>query len=166
MAFKVLGSALTDRTDIARFHREAQAIAKLHHDGIAGVYFVGQDRDICYLAMEYIDGMSVRELMKRLASADEPGQSIDDVLDATSSAGEAPKLRYDDQTLTYPPGFRPPTDSDPDHKAEAVTRLIASAEYIRQCCEIVRDAALPSLTLMNAGSSIATSSPRTSSWTV
>src|SRR5262245_60435623 len=50
VALKVLGSALTERTDIARFQREAKAIAKLNHAGIAGVYFVGQDREVCYIA--------------------------------------------------------------------------------------------------------------------
>ena len=54
VALKLLGNALTDPSDITRFHREAQAIAKLNNSGIASVYYVGQDRSVCYLAVEYV----------------------------------------------------------------------------------------------------------------
>jgi serine/threonine protein kinase len=104
VALKVLGSALTDQTDISRFQREAQAIAKLNHPGIAGVHFIGQDRDICYLAMEYVDGMSLRELMTRLSCCGHGVQSIDHLLQDTSVGGEAPEIRFDDHTLTYASG--------------------------------------------------------------
>src|SRR6516164_8168406 len=68
VALKVLGPALTDHTDITRFQREAQAVARLHHPGIATVHVVGQDGEVCYLAMEYIDGLSLRTLIDRLAA--------------------------------------------------------------------------------------------------
>jgi serine/threonine protein kinase len=143
VAMKVLGSALTDQTDIARFQREAQAIAKLNHRGIAGVYFVGQDRDVCYIAMEYIDGMSLRELTTRLSSSVHHGRSIDDILHETSRGGEAPELRFDDPTLTFVPvpsgDVRPANTED---LVQAKARLMSSPGYIRRCCEIVRDAAL------------------------
>src|SRR4051794_2472617 len=69
VALKVLGPALNRDDDKARFQREAQAVARLNHPGIAQVYFVGQDRHVCYLAMEYIDGLSLREVIDRLAAA-------------------------------------------------------------------------------------------------
>src|SRR5262249_47255519 len=50
VALKVLGSALTRELDKARFQRESQAVAKLNHPGIAAVYFIGQDRQVCYMA--------------------------------------------------------------------------------------------------------------------
>ena len=54
--------------DRMRFHREAQAVAKLHHPSIAGVYFIGQDRHVCYMAMEFIDGLPLRDVIDRLAA--------------------------------------------------------------------------------------------------
>ncbi len=143
VALKVLGSALTDQTDIARFQREAQAVAKLSHPGIAGIHFVGQDKEICYIAMEYIDGISVRELMRKLVSSEVQAHPIDDILQATSVGGDAPVVRYDGPTLPYPPAHS--ANDGPlcgGMTAERVKDLIASPDYIRQCCEIVRDAAI------------------------
>jgi serine/threonine protein kinase len=48
VALKILGNALDRVQDIHRFQREAQAIAKLNHPGIAAVHFVGQDGQVCY----------------------------------------------------------------------------------------------------------------------
>src|SRR6516162_8689509 len=63
VALKVLGQRLTRPDDIARFRREAQAAAKLHHPGIAAIHFIGQDDQLCYLAMEFIDGSSLSEVI-------------------------------------------------------------------------------------------------------
>src|SRR3954468_3702289 len=51
VALKVLGQALSRGTDVTRFQREAQAAARLRHPSIAQVYYIGQDRHICYMAM-------------------------------------------------------------------------------------------------------------------
>jgi serine/threonine-protein kinase len=87
VALKVLGPALNREADKARFQREAQAIAKLNHPGIAQVFFVGRDRHVCYLAMEFVDGVSLRELIDRLASADDPDITIETILSRKSSEG-------------------------------------------------------------------------------
>src|SRR5688572_5522623 len=52
VALKVLGQALTRDSDVSRFQREAQAAARLRHPAIAQVYFIGQDKHLCFLAME------------------------------------------------------------------------------------------------------------------
>ena len=41
--------------------------ARLKHPNIASVYFVGQDNRICYMAMEHIEGVSLLEILDRLA---------------------------------------------------------------------------------------------------
>ena len=69
VALKILGSSLRTDAGIARFHREAQAIAKLKHPDIAAVFFIGQDDQLCYMAMEYVEGISLRELMRRLKAS-------------------------------------------------------------------------------------------------
>src|SRR6516165_10691912 len=77
VALKVLGAALTREADRARFQREAQAVAKLNHPGIAGVHFIGQDRHVCYMAMEFIDGLPLREVIERLSAARDQALTID-----------------------------------------------------------------------------------------
>jgi serine/threonine-protein kinase len=66
VALKVLGKALILGTDVSRFQREAQAAARRRHPSIAQVYFIGQDRHICYLAMELVDGISLRRVADQL----------------------------------------------------------------------------------------------------
>src|SRR2546422_503973 len=72
VALKVLGGALSKPSDIARFRREAQAAGKLHHPGIASVHCVEQDEQICYMAMDYIDGVTARELIERVSQTYDP----------------------------------------------------------------------------------------------
>jgi serine/threonine protein kinase len=144
VALKVLGTALSREPEIARFRREAQAVARLNHPGIASVYFIGQDGQVCYLAMEFIDGMSLRKLIDRLVVTKDPrvpieatvGQMADDLADA-------PVIRFDQTTMTYVPSLGPDEVGAEDGRLSRVaTRLIGSRVYINRCCEIVRDAAL------------------------
>lgn len=57
----------TDEETVKRFHREAQAISDFSHPNIVKLVDFGQDleRGTLYLAMEYIDGYPVRDLMHR-----------------------------------------------------------------------------------------------------
>ncbi|HEU4339243.1 MAG TPA: serine/threonine-protein kinase, partial [Planctomycetota bacterium] len=65
VALKVLSPKLTSDVEfIARFNREAKAMAALSHNGIVQVFDYGQEADLCYLVMEYVDGLSLRQLMK------------------------------------------------------------------------------------------------------
>jgi serine/threonine protein kinase len=57
VALQVLGPALTQASDLARFQREAQAVSRLKHPGIATLYFVGQDAELCYRVMELVEGI-------------------------------------------------------------------------------------------------------------
>ena len=108
VALKVLGTSLTDHSEIARFQREAQAVARLEHPGIARIHFIGQDRQVCYIAMEYIDGASLRDVLKRLLTSREPSHSIDAVLAGTPSGqDEATEVRFDQETETRTPGATP-----------------------------------------------------------
>jgi len=47
-----------------RFLREARAIARLSHPNIVGVYQFGQLDNMYYIAMEYIEGDNLREMLK------------------------------------------------------------------------------------------------------
>src|SRR3954469_24108748 len=65
VALKIMGPALIQPADIARFQREAQAVAKLNHPLIAKVFYVGQDQGYTYHVMEYVDGDSLRIILNR-----------------------------------------------------------------------------------------------------
>ena len=51
----------------ARFLKEAKLAGRLQHPSIVTVYDVGRDRDVCFIAMEYVDG---KPLTRYLAVAD------------------------------------------------------------------------------------------------
>ena len=62
---KMLRSEYTsDEEFVSRFRREAQAVAKLSHPNIVSVYDVGQEGDIHYIVMEYIEGRNLKEIIK------------------------------------------------------------------------------------------------------
>ena len=74
-AIKVLPSKrVNDSSYLARFHREAQAVASVDHPNIVRAYDVdhAQDRDsqIHFLVMEYVNGQSLHELIIRSGPAD------------------------------------------------------------------------------------------------
>jgi serine/threonine-protein kinase len=72
VALKVLAPryAANDRFR-ERFLREARAVAKLNHPNIIQGIDVGESNGIYYFTMEYIDGPTVGELLKRGGALDE-----------------------------------------------------------------------------------------------
>ncbi len=55
-----------------RFRHEAQAAAILGHPNIVDVYDVGQDGDIHYIVMEYVEGTDLKTLINREAPLSAP----------------------------------------------------------------------------------------------
>jgi serine/threonine-protein kinase len=47
-----------------QFYREAEVVAKLSHSNIVTIYDVGEDLDLSYLAMEYLDGEGLDKYTK------------------------------------------------------------------------------------------------------
>ena len=50
---------------LARFRNEAHAAGKLLHPGIVAVHDYGEDAEVAYIAMEYVEGNSLREYIGR-----------------------------------------------------------------------------------------------------
>lgn len=46
---------------IERFQREAQLLAQLHHSNLTTIYHAGQDRDVQFIAIEYVRGKNLKE---------------------------------------------------------------------------------------------------------
>ena len=66
VAFKVLPQALTENPQaISNFMREAQAAAKLNHPNIVTVYDTGEQQGRFYIAMEYVEGTTLKEILRR-----------------------------------------------------------------------------------------------------
>jgi serine/threonine-protein kinase len=64
VALKVLPPEQSaDHETLLRFQNEAQSAARLDHDNIARVYYVGEDRGLHYIVMEFIEGVNVRRLV-------------------------------------------------------------------------------------------------------
>lgn len=84
VALKVLPKAkAADSAALARFQREARAVAALNHPNIVQAYDIDQDGDLHYLVMEYVVGMSAQEYVRRFgplppaAAADVIAQAAD-----------------------------------------------------------------------------------------
>ena len=65
VAVKILAEHLSDDDKfVARFRREALAVAKLIHPNIVQVYDTGVDTGRHYIVMEYVEGKSVAQLLQ------------------------------------------------------------------------------------------------------
>ena len=69
VAVKVLrGDLSADDKFIRRFEREAQSVSNLSHKNIVEVYDVGVEDNEHYIVMEYIEGKTLKQLLKKRES--------------------------------------------------------------------------------------------------
>jgi serine/threonine-protein kinase len=89
VALKVMHAHLADDPDfVSRFEREAKAAARLTHPHVVGVYDQGKADGHVYLAMEYVPGRTLRDVMKQFGPLT-PEQSLvllDPILEALEAA--------------------------------------------------------------------------------
>src|ERR1700704_6527597 len=57
---------------VERFRREAQAAANLNHPNIVAIYDWGQESGTYFIVMEYVEGRSLRELVRSESPIDGP----------------------------------------------------------------------------------------------
>src|SRR5215471_9608667 len=66
IALKILPADLASNKDrIRRFEQEATAAAALNHPNIAHIYEIGESGGEHFIAMEFIDGLTLREYVHR-----------------------------------------------------------------------------------------------------
>ena len=66
VALKILPHRLTDSPDaMRRFQREVEAAAKLEHANIVAAYDADEADGVQFLAMQYVDGCNLDELIQR-----------------------------------------------------------------------------------------------------
>ncbi|MBY8912239.1 Stk1 family PASTA domain-containing Ser/Thr kinase [Bacillus sp. YC2] len=62
VAIKILRFDFVNDNDfIRRFRREAQSASSLDHPNIVSIYDIGEEGDIYYIVMEYVEGMTLKE---------------------------------------------------------------------------------------------------------
>jgi eukaryotic-like serine/threonine-protein kinase len=81
VALKLIHPGLQESSGKARLRREAQAMARLNHPNVAGLYDLGEHKGRFFLAMELVEGGTLRDWMKE-------SHSTREVLVAFSLAGE------------------------------------------------------------------------------
>jgi len=85
VAVKILrGDLATDEKFVKRFQREAKAASSLNHPNIVEMYDVGEDDGNYFIVMEYIDGKTLKSLIKKRGALSLP-EVIDIMLQLTSA---------------------------------------------------------------------------------
>jgi serine/threonine-protein kinase len=79
---------MADQEFIARFQKEAHAAASLSNACIVNVYDVGQEDSMHYIVMEYVEGMTLKELIQEKAplSNKETASIAEQIAQALSAA--------------------------------------------------------------------------------
>lgn len=69
VAIKILrGDLSNDEKFVRRFQREALSASSLSHPNIVEMYDVGEDNGLYYIIMEYVEGKTLKQLLKRRGS--------------------------------------------------------------------------------------------------
>jgi beta-lactam-binding protein with PASTA domain/tRNA A-37 threonylcarbamoyl transferase component Bud32 len=92
VALKIMHHHLADDESFtSRFVREARSAARLSHPNVVQVYDQGSDGDLLYLAMEYLPGRTLREVLieRGVLTPREALTVFEPILDALSAAHRA-----------------------------------------------------------------------------
>ncbi|WP_200308944.1 Stk1 family PASTA domain-containing Ser/Thr kinase [Streptomyces adelaidensis] len=94
LALKVMHPTLAaDRTFVERFIREAKSVARLAHPNVVGVYDQGTDGPYVYLAMEYVAGCTLRDVL-RDRGALQPRAALDILEPVLAALGAAHRAGF------------------------------------------------------------------------
>ncbi|WKU44458.1 Stk1 family PASTA domain-containing Ser/Thr kinase [Streptomyces sp. VNUA116] len=89
LAVKVMHPALaSDTAFVERFIREAKSVARLDHPNVVGVYDQGTDGPYVYLAMEYVPGCTLRDVLRERGAL-QPRAALDILEPVLAALGAA-----------------------------------------------------------------------------
>ncbi len=98
-AVKVLNQTYAkDFEFVANFVKEARVAARLNHPHIVQAYAVGADEDIFYFAMEFVDGETMKQILKRekIIPVDKAMTIIQEIVEALDYAWKEQKMIHCD----------------------------------------------------------------------
>ncbi len=98
-AVKILQESYANNAEfVVNFIKEARSAAKLNHPHIVQAYAVGEDEGVFYFAMEYIDGETMKAVLKRdkVIAIDKAVTIIQQVAEALDCAWKEQKLVHRD----------------------------------------------------------------------
>ena len=85
VALKILTPSLSrDDAAVQRFRNEARAAARLDHDNVARVYFIGEEQGLHFIAFEFITGNNLRNFIRERGRID-PTEAVNYVLQIASA---------------------------------------------------------------------------------
>ena len=89
VAVKLIHTFLADDADfLARFQREARAVAGLRHPNIIQVYDFDTEGDTTYMVMEFIDGPTLKDIIEELHAKNET-MPLNEAIEVIKSVGMA-----------------------------------------------------------------------------
>lgn len=89
VAVKILrGDLASDEKFVRRFQREAVSASSLTHPNIVEVYDVGEDNGKYFIVMEYVEGKTLKQLIKKRGALTLP-EVVDIMLQLTSAIAKA-----------------------------------------------------------------------------
>ncbi|GHH34689.1 Stk1 family PASTA domain-containing Ser/Thr kinase [Streptomyces candidus] len=94
LALKVMHPALAaDASFVDRFIREAKSVARLAHPNVVGVFDQGADGAYVYLAMEYIAGCTLRDVLRERGAL-QPRAALDILEPVLAALGAAHRAGF------------------------------------------------------------------------
>ncbi|MGW1881734.1 Stk1 family PASTA domain-containing Ser/Thr kinase [Streptomyces sp. NPDC001970] len=94
LALKVMHPALaTDASFVERFIREAKSVARLSHPNVVGVYDQGAQGAYVYLAMEYVAGCTLRDVLRERGAL-QPRAALDILEPVLAALGAAHRAGF------------------------------------------------------------------------
>ncbi|KOG87580.1 serine/threonine protein kinase, partial [Streptomyces varsoviensis] len=94
LALKVMHPALAaDGAFVDRFIREAKSVARLAHPNVVGVFDQGTDGTYVYLAMEYVAGCTLRDVLRERGAL-QPRAALDILEPILAALGAAHRAAF------------------------------------------------------------------------
>ncbi len=96
VALKILSPEYTDVQGVTDFLKEARAAARLSHNNLVKCFAVGEEQGLCYMAMNYLVGETVKNRIKR-----EGDIAVDESLHIIQQIAEALYYAWDEAKLIH-----------------------------------------------------------------